>query len=334
VNSLLKKDQKNSSAPVKINSRLFTFLVCVIVSIFFWLLMSLSKNYTISFEIPVQYKNMPQDKVVADYLPEKLQLRIQSKGFTLLLYKLKSWNDSLIIDLKHTKKYNSNNNYYVPLNSRQELISSQFSSNIQIVEINPDTLFFTFNKRISKKVPIKINQQITFKKEYQLTQNITCLPDSVEVYGSSEMINKIKQLETEPIIIKDIDKDVKLNVALKRPASIKFVEFSVTNVEAKIQVARYTESTLNIPIQIENLPDKYQLKIFPGKVEVKFRVSYDDYEKIKASDFIAVVDYNTIEKKNNKVKVKLVKSPGNIKNVKFTPQKVEYILRKDKIWKK
>jgi len=76
------------------------------------------------------------------------------------------------------------------------------------------------------------------------------------------------------------------------------------------------------------LPAGYGLKTFPDKVSVKYNVAFNDYGKINALQFRAVVDYEKIEPGNNNLKVHLVKYPLEVRSIKLNPEKVEYIIRK------
>jgi hypothetical protein len=63
-------------------------------------------------------------------------------------------------------------------------------------------------------------------------------------------------------------------------------------------------------------------------MEVKYLVAFNDYEKINTSNFRLVVDYEKIDKRNKKVKLNLIKSPDNVRVVRLSSERVEYIIRK------
>src|ERR1043165_1817825 len=73
----------------RLNRRVVSFLFCVLLSLFFWLLMALSKDYKISASFPVDYVNFPEDKLIANHLPETIDLQLHSSGFNLMMYKLR-----------------------------------------------------------------------------------------------------------------------------------------------------------------------------------------------------------------------------------------------------
>ena len=113
-----------------------------------------------------------------------------------------------------------------------------------------------------------------------------------------------------------------------KSSAMKQVEFSQNSVRVKINVTKFTEAMLELPVEVENLPSGLNLKTFPDKIIVKYQVTFDDYGKINASDFRIAVDYSKIEQGSNKLKVQVLKSPSKVRSVKLSNEKVEYIIRK------
>ena len=92
LEKFFKQDISSSSekriSAIHLNKRVVIFLFCLIVSSFFWLMLALSKEYTIEIYFPVQYINLPPDKVIANNLSETIDIELKSNGFNLLFYKL------------------------------------------------------------------------------------------------------------------------------------------------------------------------------------------------------------------------------------------------------
>ena len=95
-----------------------------------------------------------------------------------------------------------------------------------------------------------------------------------------------------------------------------------------MNVTKYTEASIELPLVYENVPAGYGIKTFPDKVTVKYNVALKNYEKINPANFTAVIDYNEIKSGVNKLKVILTKYPNEINSPKIIPAKVEFIIRK------
>ena len=201
---------KNTSGDegIRLNKRVITFLFCLLISVFFWLLMTLSKQYIISVNFPVQYINFPIDKVIANHLPETIDIQIESKGFNLFWYKLKHKNETIFVDINDVNPLAIKNHYYLLSNSRVDKIKAQFSNNIKIVKVYPDTIFLNFNKKITKRVPVKPNVTITFQNQYQQRDSMILTPSFIDISGASDVVDKINFVETIPIVLKNITNSV------------------------------------------------------------------------------------------------------------------------------
>jgi YbbR domain-containing protein len=318
----------NQRNGIHLNRRMVTFLICLLISVFFWSLMTLAKEYSITVQFPVDYVNLPTDKVVSNTLPEVVDIEIKAKGFNLLAYKFRQRHETIAIDINDAKPLNNKNVYYLLSNARTDKITSQFSNDIHVLRINPDTIFINFNKKVSKLVPVKYNLSLIFNKQYNLTDSVFIQPQYITVAAEAEVINKINFVETQPVTLKNISNSINIKLPIIKAPEFKHVEFSDMNVKATINVTKYTERNLDLPVEIENLPTGYTFKAFPDKVSVKFNVAFKNYEKITPADFRAIVDYKKMDQESNKLKVQLVKLPEGIRNVKLITEKVEYIISK------
>ncbi|MDF2438966.1 MAG: uncharacterized protein K0Q95_3342 [Bacteroidota bacterium] len=320
-------EQDAGKEKIRLNKRVATFLCCVFISMLFWLLMTLSKEYVITVIYPVNYVNAPADKVVANNLPTSMSLEVKSKGFFLLAYKFHD-PQTVHIDLNESKSLGEKNHYYLLTNSQVNKITHQFSSRVAIQRVIPDTIYLNYNKKIKKRVPVRANLSIDIDTRYQLSDSLQLNPSFVEVSGAADVISKIDHVETLPMSLKNVDKPQTIILRLKNDSVKGDVEMSVSEIKAFVNVKKFTEASIELPIEAINLPSGYSLKSFPDKVSVKYNVAFDNYEKINAQQFRAVIDYKKADPGSNKLKIYLEKYPIDIRSVKLSPEKVEYILKK------
>lgn len=312
---------------ILLNRKVVTFLGCIFISMLFWLLTALSKEYTITVSYPVDYINPPKDKVVSNELPETINIDIKAKGFFLLAYKFRK-TQTVFVDLKFTKSLGSRNNYYLLSNSQINKITQQFSSRIKVQAISPDTIFLNFNKKITKLVPVRSNLKLSLDNQYQQTDTVKLVPAFIAISGAADVIKKVDHLETLPLSINNVNSSQEILLSIQPPLRNGDVQMSASNVKAIVNVKKFTEATIELPVEAINLPIGYTLKSFPDKVSVKFNVAFDNYDKISAQQFRAVIDYKKAEANSNKLKIILEKYPSEIRAIKLNPEKVEYILKK------
>ncbi len=316
------------AAGIRLNRRMVVFLICLIVSSFLWLAQSLAKDYILQLNYPVSYENFPVDKVVANPLPKSINITVNTSGFNYLIYLVTNRKKAVLLDVKHLKSLHKKNHYYVLPNSGIENVSSQFNEEIKILKIDPDTIFLNFNKKLSKKVPVIVNFKIDYYNNYQPSDSLLLTPAFVTVSGAKEFIDQVNSVETKPIVLKKVKNNISMQVDILPTNELKLVEITPASVKVNLKVSRFTEGSIELPIEFKNVPEGISIKTFPAKVMVKYNVALENYEKIKSSDFIAIVDYSSISKESNKLKVELVKVPLEINSLKISPEKVEFIIRK------
>lgn len=323
----IKNKEGAGKEKIRLNRKVATFLACLALSVLFWLMMALSKDYTIVLSYPVEYVNAPKDKVISNLLPRSIDMEIKARGFYLLAHKFKD-PQTVFVDLSDNKALSTKNYYYILTNEKMNKIAEQFSSRINIVRIIPDSIFLNFNKKITKRVPVVANIKMSFNNQFQLSDSVLLEPAFVEVSGAVEVLAKLNKVETSPIVLKDIEQSKMVELDLLRNTPLGEVDINVKKVKALINVKKYTEAVIELPIEPINLPSGYSLKAFPDKVTVKYNVAFDNYGKMNSSLFRAVIDYKKAEPNSNKLKIVLEKFPTEIRSVKLDPEKVEYILKK------
>lgn len=320
--------KKDIQEKIRLNRKVVTFLVCLFISAFFWLLMSLSKEYDEVIRFPVNYEHVPTDKVIANELPEFIDVEVHARGFVLLRYKLFEEREKLQIDLRDARPMSVRNHFYLDPNFRLDKLINQFKGRMKINAISPDTIFLNFNKKSTKVVPIKASLKLSFASTYQLDDSVMLEPSTVEVSGAADVLSKIQYVPTIPLEMKDVKASVSVKLDLMNYKQAGLIDYSVKQVIAKLKVSKFTEGSLELPVQVLHVPPGYSLKTFPDKVTVKYAVGFENYEKVDPSQFQLAVDYDKVSDGNNKLKVQLLKAPAEVRNVRLETEKVEYIIRK------
>ena len=314
---------------ITLNKRVLIFFFFVLLSIVFWLLTAMNKEYVTTISYPVRYIRFPEDKVLVNDVPDRLNLTVNANGFTLLSNKLKSRLTPIIFDVKSfspNRFRNDPSSVYILSSYAKDVISRQLSSDIEIIDIKPDTLIFNFAPRKEKRIPVKPVLNLTFEKQFMQVGPLTLNPDSVDASGPQVIIDSLQAAVTEELRLTGINKSFSEEVKLK---TVSKVEFNPVEVWFRLPVERFTEASLSVPIEVINLPDSLVLRTFPGKVNITCQVGLSAYESLNEHLFRAVVDYAEAGTMlGNRLQVNLVKEPEYIQALNYSPKSVEYILEK------
>ncbi len=313
---------------LKLNKKMFVFAFFLIISTILWFLNALNQNYLTNLQFPVVFIHFPQDKINIKELPNKLKIKINADGFSILSYKLSSnfmplKIDVSSVDLRLLSKSDSSKLFFLTNNLTRNL-EAQFSEDFKILKIKPDSIYFNFTHITEKKVPVKLISEINYKNQFMLKNDIVIAPDSIIVKGPASLLDTIDFIKTKKLKLNKLSINVSQELMLE---TNKNLNYSQDYIDIDIDVEEYTETKIIIPIEIINLPDSLSIKIFPNKVNVKYLVGFSHYGKISDHEFRAIIDYKTINNNlNSKLKVQIMSIPNNIKSFSSKPSTVDYVI--------
>jgi len=309
------------------DKRVAAYLVCVVIATGFWFLNALSKTYTADITAPVVYTNMPTNKILASQLPENLELTIRAHGFTILRHKLSFLFMPLEFNVNELTNNRMNGNkrssFAFPSKPFLNELAYQMSNDIEILNMNPDTLYFRFDRMAQRKVKVKPVVQVKLKKQYQISGHIKTTPDSILVSGPQVMIDTMHFAYTQSQTFSQIDKTIQAEASIVHPKQIFFEPGKVT---MEIPVEEYTEAEKTIPVQIIGLPENVNMKLFPDKVRVSFQVGLSRFAEIRPEDFRFTVSYSQVTEGKQHLKIKAESAPVFIYEMKIMPEEVEYLI--------
>jgi hypothetical protein len=320
---------ENTDNKVRFNKRVFIYLFFLFISIIFWYLNALSKNNVADLHCKVRYQSFPKGKVLMSDLPAQITLRVEGLGFQILKYKIRSLYSTVDLNLNEFRidisTKNNGYRYYLLTRYAQNRLNGMFSS-INVLKVSPDTLFFQFTDVVDKKVPIRPSLNIEFQQQYMIHGKVHVIPDSIFISGPKAVIDTLKYISTNEIKKNNVKDTFLVETTLK---DIPRFVIPRGKIKVFVPVEKYTEVTFNVPIETHNIPMGIDIKTFPSTISVSCVVAIGDFGKITPQMFKAGIDYEKIALlKPEKIKVNLMKTPPEVRNVKFHPKTVEYIIEK------
>jgi len=315
----------------KLNRRSVAFLLCLLLSGLFWLLMSLSKEYVDEIGIPVLYTDLPEDVLIASELTEVVNAEVKSFGFDLMWYWSGLEKPLIKVSANPAKLPSIDRKgeefHYMLTNDKNSFLSNLKDNQLEILSISPDTLFLKFKQKYTKYVPIKLNAEISFLKQYGMVTAPILVPDSILVIGSKEQIDTIAFVRTELQSWTDLNESLTSQASLTRHSDLPFVQFSHTEIQVELNVVEFTEGSVTIPLRVQaEKPET--VKVFPNEVEIKYQVPLISYDDVAANQFQASVILNKRSIKSTSLSVIIDRQPESVRQVRVSPPQVEYIIQK------
>ena len=313
---------KNLIASFFKSKRVNVFILFFSLALLFSILSKLSSDYTKTLTFKIKPINVPEEEVIISDTLHKLDITLESYGFKFITYFFKA--PELKVDFSDLEKDKVSYKWI----ERKQLSSivDQFDSKIKIKAINPDTIFFKYDKNYIKKVPVFLNETIDFAPGFDVTDEFKIKPDSVKLIGAKTILDTINEVLTEPFTLEEVNTSILQTVTLNIPESFKSIKLSNTKVTVSAEVEKFTEGSLDVPVRIINVPEGTRINHYPKTVTILFYTSLSNYKNINESQFIVECNYLDINDNSSFLTPKIVKQPKHIKNVRLETKKIEFIL--------
>lgn len=304
------------------------FSVFLLISLFIWFLNALSKSYTSVIEYPLTYTDFPEDRVFVGDLPEHLALRINAHGYAILRYK--TFRKPVPISFKVstftlTRPGQDSSRAFILTRYIREQVSQQLPAEMQLLQIQPDTLHFHFARRVTRMVKILPDFTFNVENQFTLKDGIILNPDSVEVTGPDLILDTLRYVYTVKSDLGDLSKNFSDKVRLRR---ISDLEYSRLKINCSFELERFTEVQLTIPIEVLNQPDSIVLQTFPSRIKLTCNVGLSKYERVDGNLIKAVVDYTDITDATKVLDVDIQNIPVYLISSEYYPKTVEYLMSK------
>ncbi|XCF07704.1 YbbR-like domain-containing protein [Tamlana crocina] len=318
---MIKKIKSNIISSIK-NKRINVFLLFFLFAFIILIFTKLSKAYTKTIVLDVEKINVPQEYIILND-SSKINITLKTHGFRWLKYAFSRPK----IQIDFSQDVYKKGAVFEWSKSKAFLNNTQFDKQVELLSMSPDTLRFRYGVNLIKKVPVKINSDITYSLGYDISGKMEAEPDSVTVVGPNIVVSKIEALETEKLSLTDVRSNVNQKVKLKLPDQGD-LQFSEKQVTLKAQVEKFTEGTLKVPVTIANVPAGVVLKYFPKTVSVSYYVSLSKFASITEKDFKVVCDYAKTTENQSFLIPELTVWPEAVKSAKVNQQHVEFIMTK------
>ena len=306
----------------------FVFLFFFAVSTCFWLLQTLNETFETEISVPLALKNVPEKVRITTELPSQIHVTIRDRGTTLLRFLRYTVQNTLEVDFEKYDAGLTNARVQVPTIDVQRLIQSQLGVSSHIISVRPDTLEYYYNRGVGKKLPVKICGTISASPQNYI-QSMNFSEDSVMVYAPNNVLDTMQYAYTQAVNLLGLKENVTQFVSFHR---MKGVEYMPNKVEITAFVGYYAEKTVDVPIIGLNFPGEKELRTFPSKAKVTFRVESGRYQRITADNFVLAVTYEELlQNTSDKYRLHLKSLPEGVTNARISPQEVDYLIEKAEV---
>jgi YbbR domain-containing protein len=284
-------------------------MVCISIALCFWVLNRLSTKFRKTTPIQLEYFT-PMGKALRMTPPQYANVSWQGTGWDLLT------GSEPRIAL--TVETDSIQTFYLRTIAAQQLGTDVFS-------VSPEQITVEIEDITTKSIPVEAVTALSFWKGFDLADDIQFTPSVIAVEGAKSVLENLNSLKTDTLRFQKLKDTVVTTIKL---AAIPILKFGKNEVTARLAVEQFTEKSLFVPLTVRNAPQR--LQIFPNKIKLDCTVALSRYASLSGENFTAVVDLKNVDvkSKNNTVAIVLLQQPSFVRNVKFSPQSVEFYFEK------
>jgi YbbR domain-containing protein len=291
-------------------------LLCMSIALIFWLLVQLSQQQKTVLKVPVNF-SIPNGKILVQKPPEHLYITLESEGWNLFY---RSFRGKL-----KTLNWKISEDELLSYEDLKDKIQDKISNTIEIKDISPHQVNLKLDKFSRRQVHVKMNGNIETVSQFQLSNDIQLLPNQVTITGPRSVLQDIEYIQTEKIEIQNLRQNQFGEINLQALKN-KQVEYIPAKVNYMMTVEQFSEKTLMVPIQVQT--DSFTtIHIMPSMAKVICTVGLSKYETLNPNFFEIIVQVDSAALANgNSLPLLLKKSPDWIRDIKISPQKVDFVI--------
>ena len=306
---------------IKIDRNIPVFLIFLVVSAIFWFLQTIQGSTEVTLTYRLVIEDLPRDVVFTGDMPSDINVTYTSKGWNAFYHKFMRNNDTeMVIPFKEVSQ--KSGKIIIDANTLRRAALRKKPQGMTFKATSPGKIETYYSNGQYKRVPIIFNGHVTTTAgRYQCGTILQ--PDSVDIFAPKHIYGSINSVKTENVTYTDLEDTLQTRLALLVPRGAKAIPDSV---DASICVDIFTDKTLQATVYSENVPHNKLIRTFPLKVNVTFLVSATLYDEINASDFLLAIDYKELSSDSKRCRIHVRQKPGNIRNLRISPETVEYII--------
>ena len=298
--------------------KLNIFLASVVFSIVLWGSISLSDYYYTNIDVKLSLVNFPDGYTTGSPIPDKVRLRVKGRGWKLLSLNVGPESEFIVTADKDSGWHSIS--LYNYLESNRWLLSD-----VDIINILPDSIRFFVERTMSKKLPLISNLNLEFKPGYGLASEIILKPDSVMVTGPISYLKPMKEINTQNKSFGPIDTKTENEVGLPEK---KGFSYNINVIDVLLDVQKIVDKQFdNIVVEVSNVPVGKEVVLLPNKITLNVRGGIDILGKLNENQFRAKIKYHDLVQDTTGSVAPVIEIPKNVTLQYLKPERLRYIIR-------
>lgn len=297
-----------------------------------WVFIVSNENYQMVMSIPIEVRNLSEQKALREKVPESAQVRFEGSGRTLfktMLLKRFYKDFKLVLDLDRiSDEYEFVLNKYYQMYPQKIVVPNEFDINYIEVE-SPREIRISLDEYAIRTVPIYSQIVIETAPGYVTVGEESIEPDMIKIAGPRDIIDSLSFLYTKKDTVRYVTSDISNYIGFDTP--YQQIQFSSDEVKINVDVQALSERIISeVPVNVINVPNDYRVFVSPHTVSLTIIGGVDFIEGVNPDDISLTIDFSRQWKSGIQFYEPIVNVPDGIIDWQdLSPPNVELIITRE-----
>lgn len=185
-----------------------------------------------------------------------------------------------------------------------ERVSFDRNLNVRPVTVRPQRVGVAVDRRISRRVPVVPDLDVTAAANFAVVRPFILQPDSVTVRGAEGSVSTLTEVTTEPVQVEELQRDMQRQLQVRPPAGVGNVEVDPPFVQVVVEVDTLVERTLRRPLERRS-PETRRLSLERDSVAVTLRGPRSQVEALSPPQISAYLEADSLTEDATSLPVKV-----------------------------
>lgn len=294
--------------------KIFAFTFAMLFSLALWFIVNMGRDYNMTMMLPIQITNLPEDIALSTEVPDNASVSVSGEGWSLFNLHINPPQVVLNVEAQQVNMFEQ---------VRQQISSM---SDVSVMQVDPMFLEIETEMRVSKKVPVVSQIELSTGNQYGVLGSTQLSPDSITVTGPASRVEDVMEWNTVESEIDDVSTDLELTVDLESPGP--GISISPASVTFQADIAEFTEAEVRIPVRSRGLPSGRAVTFSPSSILVRYDVPLEYYNDVQSiRPFVAFVDFERLQQDTTGLitpELEKVTDEYDVRLRSFQPTRVSY----------
>jgi hypothetical protein len=302
-----------------VKNKIPLLIISIAFSVIIWGTISLSEEYYANVNVPLRVVGFPNGFSIGSEIPENITIKLRGIGWKLFA-----------VNIGKDVTYNisvSGDSGFVQIKLMDHLTDNRWMlSELDIIDIVPNSLSFSIERRIKKKLPIVADLNLEFKAGYGLAKQVVLEPDSVVIDGPQSVVNSLTEIITKEIKLSSLDKLIIKNISfIYLPGTSYGTKFVSVNLDVQRIVDKQFD---DINVEVLDVPPDRDVILLPNKISCNVRGGIEILGKLEKNQFRVFVFYRDVVLDTLGNVIPHIELPVNTTLKYIKPERLRYIIKK------